>query len=310
MRHSPDVDSHSQPVPASATEPSDAGSLAQGDGSRPSGHSLGTWLALRWRDLRGTVSTVIWFLLAWLLIGVLWEVAVHFHWVHGRILPPPSETIPYLLSGPAPAGIGTQQLTYGGAVLDTLGRIAIGFVLGVTVAIVIGVLISLVRPFRNLVLPIVQTIAPISPVAWIPFAIAIVGIGGPAAIFVVFMAIIGSMTISVVTAIENTPQEYLMVARNLGTRGVRLWTHVILPSAAPTLIETARLSFFAAWMAVLAGEMAGIDSGLGYLIMLGQQMYNMKLVMVGIITIGFLGFAIDRALVLLKKKAAWWGSQQ
>lgn len=263
-----------------------------------------------WRSARDTVATIAWFLLSWLLLGLLWEAAVHFEWVHGRILPPPSETIPYLLSGPAPAGIGAQQLSYGGAILDTLGRIAIGFVLGVSVAIALGIMISVVRPVRSLFMPIVQTIAPISPVAWIPFAIAIVGIGGPAAIFVVFMAIFGTMTISVVTAIDSTPREYLMVARNLGTRGVRLWTHVILPSAAPSLIETARLSFFAAWMAVLAGEMAGINSGLGYLIMLGQQMYNMKLVMVGIITIGFLGFAIDRALVILKRKVAWWGGQQ
>jgi len=67
-----------------------------------------------------------------------------------------------------------------------------------------------------------------------------------------------------------------------------------------------RMSFFAAWMAVLAGEMAGINSGLGYLIIMGQQMYNMQLVMVGIIAIGVVGFALDRLLLLAQRKIVWW----
>jgi NitT/TauT family transport system permease protein len=262
--------------------------------------------ASRWSQLRGHLATVGWFLLAWCLLGLFWEAAAYFEWVNRRILPPPSETLPYLLSGPAPVGIGSQRTSYLGAILDTLGRVGMGFVAGMMAAIALGALISRFRIMRRLAFPLVQTIAPISPVAWVPFAIAIVGIGGPAAVFVVFMAIFGSMTVSVVAAIDSTPREYLMVARNLGTRGLRLWTRVILPSAAPNLMVMARMSFFAAWMAVLAGEMAGINSGLGYLIMLGQQMYNMKLVMVGIITIGALGFAIDRLLLLAQRKLVWW----
>lgn len=263
----------------------------------------------RWRRVTRIFANVAWFVLAWLILGLVWEASVYFEWVNGRILPPPSETIPYFLQGPAPAGIGMQRLTYTGAIIDTLTRVGIGFVMGMISAMILGILISIYRPIRALIFPIVQTIAPISPVAWIPFAIAIVGIGGPAAIFVVFMAIIGSMTIAVVAAIDSTPREYLMVARNLGAHGPRLWLRVILPAAAPNLVEMARMSFFAAWMAVLAGEMAGINSGLGYLIMLGQQMYNMKLVMVGIITIGVLGFSIDRLLLIIKRHLVWWGEQ-
>ena len=61
-----------------------------------------------------------------------------------------------------------------------------------------------------------------------------------------------------------------------------------------------------AWMAVLAGEMAGINSGLGYLIIMGQQMYNMKLVMIGIIAIGMIGFFMDRLLLLIQRRILWW----
>ena len=246
-----------------------------------------------------------WLIFAWLLIGALWELGAYTGALNPNILPPPSETIPYLLQGPAPAGIGSQRTTFLGAIGDTLSRVAIGYVLGIVAAMIMGALIVRYMPLRRVCFPIVQTLAPVSPVAWIPFAIALVGIGSPAAIFVVFMAIFGSMTVSAVAAFESVPEEMLKVGRSLGTSSGHMWTRVIIPASAPNLMVMARMSFFAAWMAVLAGEMAGINSGLGYLIILGQQMFNMKLVMVGIITIGVLGFVIDRLLLMIQRKLLW-----
>lgn len=260
-------------------------------------------MSLAWREAG-------WLLFAWVLIAALWELGAYTEFLNPRILPPPSETIPYLLQGPAPAGIGAQRTTFIGAILDTLGRVAIGYFLGIFAAMVLGALIVRYKPLRRLCYPIVQTLAPVSPVAWIPFAIALVGIGSPAAVFVVFMAIFGSMTVSAVAAFDSVPEEMLKVGRSLGTKRMHMWTRVIIPAAAPSLMVMARMSFFAAWMAVLAGEMAGINSGLGYLIILGQQMYNMKLVMVGIITIGVLGFVIDRLLLLIQRRLLWWEYRQ
>ena len=252
----------------------------------------------------------VWLLFAWALIAALWELGAYSEVLNPRILPPPSETIPYFLQGPAPAGIGAQRTTFFGAILDTLSRVATGYVSGIFAAMMLGALIVRYKPLRRLCYPIVQTLAPVSPVAWIPFAIALVGIGSPAAVFVVFMAIFGSMTVSAVAAFDGVPEEMLKVGRSLGTSRWRMWTRVIIPAAAPSLMVMARMSFFAAWMAVLAGEMAGINSGLGYLIILGQQMYNMKLVMVGIITIGVLGFVIDRLLLFIQRRLLWWEYRQ
>ena len=69
-----------------------------------------------------------------------------------------------------------------------------------------------------------------------------------------------------------------------------------------------RMAFFGAWMAVLAGEMAGINSGLGYMIIMAQQMYNMPLVMVGVMTIGVVGFVVDRLMLLLGRRLTGWAS--
>ena len=246
------------------------------------------------------------FLFAWALLIAFWEIGAAQGFLNPRILPPPSQTIPYLLSGAASVGFGVQRTGLFESVAITLSRIAIGLGAGLAGSLLLAACIVEFGPLRRLALPIVQTIAPVSPVAWVPFAIAIVGIGAPAAIFVVFMAIFGSMTVSAVSAFEAVPKDYVRVAENLGTPRLRIWRLVLFPGALPAILTMTRLSFFGAWMAVLAGEMAGINSGLGYLIIMGQQMYNMKLVMVGIMTIGVIGFAMDRLLLLIQRRLLWW----
>ena len=246
------------------------------------------------------------FILVWAAIALLWEALVAGGWLNGRILPPPSVLIAYLLNGQLSAGIGSNRVTYFHAILDTLLRVLAGFIIGLCGALAVASLVWAGRPARALLLPLAQTIAPIAPVAWIPLAISLMGIGSGAAVFVVVLAIFGGVCASAVAAFDAVPSEYIKSARLLGARGPRLWLRVVLPAAAPALVTIARMSFFGAWMAVLAGEMAGISSGLGALIMLGQQQFNMKLVMVGIITIGALGFVIDRLLMALGGWIVWW----
>jgi ABC-type nitrate/sulfonate/bicarbonate transport system permease component len=244
--------------------------------------------------------------LAWLFLALFWEVGAATGILNRDILPPPSAVIPYILQGPGSAGIGPQQVSYGEAILKTLWRVTTGLGLGLLIAIPLGAMLTVVSPLRQFVMPMIQTIAPIAPVAWVPVAIALMGIGDQSAIFVVFMGVFAVMTIATASAIEGVPPELLKTARSLGAKHYRLWLWIILPAIAPSLLTIVRVNFFAAWMSVLAGEMAGINSGLGALIILGQQQFNMRLVMTGVITIGLLGFAIDRLILLIQKRLLWW----
>ncbi len=256
--------------------------------------------------LRSLAISIAWFIISWTLILGLWEIAVWLGWLNARILPPPSETFTYFLSGDMNVGFGPQRTGLGEAIAVTLARVGMGMVLGLAGAFAFAVLATELRLARNLLLPIAQTLAPIAPVAWIPFAIALVGIGGPAATFIVFISVIGSMTLALVAALDNIPDEYLKIAHNLGTPRLRLWTHIRLPAIAPNAVTTLRMSFFGAWMAVLAGEMAGINSGLGYAIIMAQQTFNMRMVMIGIIIVGLIGFLADRLLLAIGRRLIWW----
>lgn len=250
------------------------------------------------------------FLIVWLVVGLLWELLAAKGILNGRVLVPPSGFLPYLLQGQGAAGIGYNKVTFDTAILATLIRVMAGFAIALAASLLGAILICAVRPFRLALLPLARTIAPIAPVAWIPFAITVVGLGSGAAIFVVFMGIVGSATVAAVAALDDVPDEYRKVARLLGAGGANYWLRVIVPAAAPGLVTTMRMSFFGAWMAVLAGEMAGISSGLGALIILGQQQFNMKLVMSGIVVIGLLGFIIDQLLAWAGHRLVWWEGRQ
>lgn len=249
---------------------------------------------------------VVWFVFSWSLLVAAWELAVHWGWLDGRVLPPPSVTLPYAFSGEAAVGFGQQRAGLLESAMLTLARVVAGMASGVIVALILSVLITELRWLRRLTLPLVQTLAPIAPVAWVPFTIAVVGIGAPAAVFIVFMAVVSSMTLSLVAAIDGIDPQYLKIARNLRSSPAQMWLRVRLPAIAPSALTSLRMAFFGAWMAVLAGEMAGISSGLGYLIIMAQQMYNMPLVMVGVLTIGVIGFVVDRLLLLLGARVMEW----
>ena len=252
-----------------------------------------------WRSIGGLVA-------AWLLLGGVWELGARIGFLNPAILPPPSQFLPYLLETSGSVGLGINKVSYASSLLETILRVSAGFGLGVGVGLAAGMLLAALPWARVVGVPVAQILAPIAPIAWIPLAIVLFGTGDGAAVFVVFMGIAASMTLATVAAVAGVPAEYIKSARSLGSRGWRLWLRVILPASAPSIATAMRLSFFAAWMSVLAGEMAGINSGLGSLVILGQQEFQMKLVMAGLVTIGFLGFGFDRVLLLIRERLLWW----
>jgi len=253
-------------------------------------------------DLRSVGGLVA----AWLLLGTAWELGARLGVLNAAILPPPSQFIPYLIATSGSVGLGVNKVSYAQSLVETVIRVAAGFGLGIGTGLGVGTLLSALPWARVIGVPIAQILAPIAPIAWIPLAIVLFGTGDGAAVFVVFMGVAASMTLATVAALGGVPAEYIKSARSLGSSGWRLWLRVILPAAAPGVATAIRLSFFAAWMSVLAGEMAGINSGLGSLVILGQQEFQMKLVMAGLVTIGILGFGFDRLLLVLRTRLLWW----
>lgn len=236
-----------------------------------------------------------------------WELLCYKQWLNPIIFPPPSQFVPYLIQEGFAVGLGRERVTILHAFVSSFLRVVVGLTIGFGFAVVFGSLLSVSKWFSLMFSPIVQLLAPIAPIAWVPLALAVIGIGNASAVFIVFMGIVFILTIATRSAIGNVRPEYLKVAKTLGANKRQLWRYVILPSILPEVFTLLRVNFFAAWMAVLAAEMVGLRSGLGAVIMVGRESANANLILIGMATIGFAGYAIDSLLLLIQKRLFWWG---
>ncbi len=176
----------------------------------------------------------------------------------------------------------------------SLFRVTWGFLLAALVGIPLGLVVGWsTRSFRALN-PIVQGLRPISPIAWIPIAILWFGIGDGAGIFLIFLSSFFPITVGTMAAVRNISQVHQRSARNFGLRGFDLFRRVVFPAALPQIITSLRIALGVAWLVIVAAEMVGMDSGLGYLINDARNAGSRyDLVVATMIVIGCIGIVLD-----------------
>jgi NitT/TauT family transport system permease protein len=185
-------------------------------------------------------------------------------------------------------------------------RVVLGLAIGFVTAVALGVAIRYWAIVGKLVLPVTTLLTPISPVAWLPVAIFVFGIGNVPAIFLVCISVFFVIVLSTLAQIDAVPPAYLQVARIMGASKPQLFRHVILPAILPSLFVTLRLNLFAAWMVVLIAEAVGVGAGLGQIVMMARNTFNASLVFFTMTLIGLLGFLFDRALLWVQQRVLWW----
>ena len=245
-------------------------------------------------------------LIPWVILIAIWEFAAARGWSGALLFPPPSSFLSYAIDNDFRVGFGRESMTVPMAILASAFRVLVGLALGFVAAIAAGILISASRTVSDMVMPIVRGLAPIAPIAWIPLGIILFGIGNPTAIFIVFMGVFFILTISTVAAVGGVDQKMIKTAKSFGATKFQVWTRVIFPAVLPQVFTMLRINFFAAWMAVLAAEMVGLKNGLGMMIILGREMFNTNLILLGMCTVGATGYLVDVLLVQIQRRILWW----
>ena len=242
----------------------------------------------------------------WAIVIAIWEIAAANGWSGAVLFPPPSSFLRYAIESDFRVGFGGDAMPIPFAIVVSALRVLVGLAIGFAAAIATGILISASGAFADMVMPLVRGLAPIAPIAWIPLAIVLFGIGNPTAIFVVFMGVYFILTISTVAAVNAVDQRLIKTARSYGASRTQVWTRVIFPAVLPQVFTMLRINFFAAWMAVLAAEMVGVKNGLGMMIILGREMFNTKLILLGMCMVGATGYLVDALLVQIQRRILWW----
>jgi len=149
---------------------------------------------------------------------------------------------------PSPMDVqrGLAHLAHKGVLLryigDSLGRVGVGYVLGITSGIPLGVVLGWYPAAHTTVNPAVQMLRPISPLAWIPLAIVWFGVGDFAAIFLIFLGSFFPVVVSTASGVRNIPDVFLRAGSNFGLSQVGLLKRVVFPAALPQIIVGLRIS--------------------------------------------------------------------
>ncbi|MBE6049912.1 MAG: ABC transporter permease [Clostridium sp.] len=190
----------------------------------------------------------------------------------------------------------------------SLYRFFIGYLSSVIVAIILGLILGWFPRAWDIIDPIVQVLRPISPTAWFPFIVIAFGIGNLPAIVIIFISAFFPVLLSTVSAVKKIDPIYLKVADNFEITGLKIIFKIILPSIFPYIANAMHIALGSAWIFLVAGEMVGAQSGLGYLIIDARNNLRSDTLLAGIVFIGIIGLLLDKLIGYLEKRiSVKWG---
>jgi NitT/TauT family transport system permease protein len=211
-------------------------------------------------------------------------------------------------------GIGelARRGVLGPYVLDSLGRVASGYLVALLAGLPLGLLLGFSSLATRALDPVIQFLRPISPLAWIPVAIVLFGVTDAAAVFLIFLASVFPITVATMNGVHGVPPMLLQAGRNFGLGPLALARRVVVPAALPQVLGGLRIALGIAWLVVVAAEMIAVDSGLGYLVIDARnagQRYD--LVVAAMLLIGVIGLALDLLARRIERlRPVRWGFRQ
>lgn len=217
----------------------------------------------------------------------------------GLSLPTPPEVV-------SQAGTLLSNGTLQEDIAASLGRVLAGFALGTALAIPVGFLMGWYGFIRGLVEPWVQFFRTIPPLAIIPLAIVLMGIGETPKIFVIFLAAFLVCVIATFQGVVNVDRTLINAARVLGARDAGIFVRVVVPASTPFILVGMRVGLGSAWATLVAAELIAAQEGLGFRMQNAQLYYDLPTIFVGLIAIGILGLLMDRVLLLAERKLTGW----
>ena len=241
-----------------------------------------------------------------LLLLVLWQVASSSGFLPANKIPSPIQIV-----------FGIKELAFYGLppgnslflhCFESLLRVTSGFLLALVIAVPMGIVIGWFPLLRNMLTPVIETIRPIPPLAWIPLAILWFGIGFQSAAFIIFLGCFFPILLSTISGVLSVEKRLIEAAKTLGASEKNIFLQVLIPGATPSIFTGTRIGIGIGWMTLVAAEFTGVKSGygLGYMIMVARDIQRPDFVIAGMATIGLLGYLLDVGVRGLEARILRW----
>ena len=243
-----------------------------------------------------------------ILLVILWDLAVRY--TGTRLIPSPREVAVMMYDF---SFGGIYDDAFSGTILThvqkSMERVYGGFLLAAALGIPIGLMIGRIKLLRQMLDPTISLLRPIPVTAWLPLSMIFFGLGPNAAIFLVFLGAFFPIMLNTVFGVRSVDPRLFEAASMLGCSGSAMFRQIVLPASLPAIFNGLRLGHGFAWILIVVGEMTGVPTGLGSVIMDGRNLSRTDLAIVGMIVIGVLGFATDWLIVMLNNRLLAWGPQ-
>ena len=206
-----------------------------------------------------------------------------------------------------------QNLTLIISIAMTMYRLVVGFATSIIIGVTIGLVMVKFPGFGKTMNSFAVGLQSFPSVAWVPFAILLIGLNDFGILFVVIMSSVFSVMMSTYSGISNISPIYIRAARNMGAKSFSLFLYVMIPAATPSLLIGIKQAWSFAWHALIGAEiLIAASVGLGHILLVGREFQLMDQIIASMITIFAIGLLFDRVMFskLEDKVRDKWGLNQ
>ena len=249
------------------------------------------------------VPDIVYSVGAVVLLLVAWYALSHASFIKAGYLPTPEELwktfVDLVKNGyqgkPLPEHIGVSLM-----------RTLSGFVLGVLLGVPVGLLAGYSRRAGAMISPIMAFVRPIPPIAFIPMAVLYFGLGEVGKIVLIFFVSFNYVQANAQAGAANFPIAYRRAAETLGLSNGQTFYRIVLPGALPQIFTGLKVALALSWAVVVAAELVGAQSGLGFMISDAALLFRIPVVFIGIALIGVIGVVLNLTLNFIEGRIVHW----
>lgn len=193
-----------------------------------------------------------------------------------------------------------------GHIWASLRRVFIALIIAWAVGIAFGILIGWNKKANAIFGPIFTAFRAVPPLAWVPLFTMWFGIGEFPKVLIVFIGAVMPVVVNTQAGISNVSREYLDIGTIFHANKRQTMFEIVIPASLDAIFTGIRNSTSAAWMVVLAAEMLGGKSGVGFLIVRGMDSGDYSLCLLAMICIGIVGYLLALLIQLIEKIVCPW----
>lgn len=235
----------------------------------------------------------------WGLLVMLWYAIAYSGLINPALVPTPHAVAAQF-----------QDLLLNGRLLRDIAmstqRVGIGVSLGIAAAVPVGFMLGWYKDVRRFIDPLINFFRALPPIALIPLVIVYFGIGEVAKVAILFYATFFAGVIVMYEGVAQISPIFVKVSRTLGATDVEIFRKVIFPLTIPHILTALRVALGVAWATLVASELIAAQQGLGAMIQNASSFFQLDIIYVGIICIGFIALTMDVLLRRLSRRLVAW----